>query len=81
LPCALPNAIERKIEMDALVAGFKDQAKRGVSPIQVIQGLGGTGKSQLALNYANKMADIWEEKKWFCALVVCAGCMRILPHF
>lgn len=63
LPLPPSNVIERKTEMDKITAGFIIQGENGFSPIQVIQGMGGMGKTTLAKTIINQIAE--DEKSCF----------------
>jgi tetratricopeptide (TPR) repeat protein len=54
LPQVLPDVVERQVPLHQLTSGFAQQARQGVSPVQILQGTGGVGKTQLATLYANQ---------------------------
>ncbi|MCE3238957.1 MAG: symbB [Gammaproteobacteria bacterium] len=53
VPEPLENAIDRQSLLAEITVSLEARAKKGNSPIQIIQGMGGLGKTQLAIMYAN----------------------------
>ncbi|MCE3239061.1 MAG: hypothetical protein K0R24_2042 [Gammaproteobacteria bacterium] len=71
LPLPLPHAIARDNQMAALFRSSRPplphEAHSIPSSIQVIQGMGGVGKTQLAILYANRQTQEKEFVRWLMA--------------
>jgi hypothetical protein len=70
LPPPLRDAISRENQMAALFHSSRptiSHEARGISSIQVIQGRGGVGKTQLAILYANRQIQKKEFVRWMPA--------------
>ncbi len=67
LPQLLPNVIERSAILNQLAIGFRKQGEKKQAPVQIIQGMGGVGKTELATVYANRWSYSQGFVRWVYA--------------
>lgn len=67
LPYVLPDHIPRITLLEQLHQSFQQQQESGEAPIQVIQGIGGMGKTQLASWYSHHYANSAGFIRWISA--------------
>jgi predicted ATPase/DNA-binding SARP family transcriptional activator len=68
LPLVLAHFFGREEEIEFLTQALLPDRSSAVRRLVTITGLGGTGKTRLALEAAYRLADVYEQRVWFVSL-------------